>query len=79
MKAIEFQTLVNNGEIKIPKQYDINNETVKVIVLYDGARSLKNYDKNNLISAFSHAKEMEPFKKIEDSILWQKESRNEWE
>jgi hypothetical protein len=38
-----------------------------------------NYDKEKLLSAFKDARNPEIFKNIEDSVLWQKEIRDEWE
>jgi hypothetical protein len=38
-----------------------------------------NFDKRKLLSAFEQARNPEIFKKIEDSVSWQKELRDEWE
>lgn len=79
MKAIEFQTFVNKGSIKIPNQYDINNENVKVIILYEESKRMQNYEKEKLLSTISRVNELGVFAKIENSVLWQKQLRDEWE
>ena len=38
-----------------------------------------NFNKIKLLNAFEKARNPEIFKNIEDSVLWQKELRDEWE
>ena len=42
MEAIEFETNINDGIIKIPKEYYIKTkESIKVIVLYENSEKIE--------------------------------------
>ncbi len=80
MKTIEFETLVENMKIEIPAKYHLkDNEKVKVIVLYNDFKEKGNYDKKSLSSEFKRAQDLGIFKNIENSVVWQKDIRSEWE
>ncbi|MEN8122782.1 MAG: hypothetical protein ABFS35_20745 [Bacteroidota bacterium] len=78
MQAIEFNSFISEGVIKIPfddKRY--NNRKVKVIMLFTEENG--NYDKQDLLFAFENAQKLNIFSKIENSVEWQKQLRDEWE
>ncbi|MEA2042783.1 MAG: hypothetical protein U9N85_09560 [Bacteroidota bacterium] len=78
MQALEFQTYISNGMIKIPKNCKIyNNRKVKVIMLLPDEKG--NYDKQKLLSAFENAHKLNVFSEITKPVEWQKQLRNEWE
>ena len=80
MQALEFQTYISNGIIKIPIDYryrDYNNKKVKIIMLLP--EETGNYDKQELLSAFKSAQKLNPFSDIKNSVEWQKQIRDEWE
>ncbi len=77
MKALEFQTYVKNGVIKIPDNYPLyNNRKVKVIMLLQEEVS---NDKEELLEAFREIQKLDVFSEINDTVEWQKQLRNEWE
>ncbi len=78
MQALEFQTYVTNGMIKIPFDYSAyNNKKVKIIMMLPEEKG--NYDKQKLLFAFKYAQNLNVFSEIENSTEWQKQLRNEWE
>jgi hypothetical protein len=80
MQAIEFETYISNNFIQIPLSYkQLNNIKAKVSIQFENEIQEGNYDKQNLLTAFKKAKIFGTFKEINDSVLWQKEIRNEWE
>ena len=79
MQAIEFNSYVSNGLVKIPYEYgNYNNQKVKIIMLYTEQKH-GNYDKKEFLSAIENAQELNAFSKIKNSVEWQKKIRNEWE
>ena len=77
MKAIEFQTMIENGIIKMPFQHkDYANSYAKVIVLIDESDAKSG--KKALLDAFLKLQEKDIFKRIDDPVKWQKQLRNEW-
>lgn len=80
MQAIEFETIVNHRAIQIPMQYQLtDNARVKVILLYGEPETKGNYNKQLLLLAFTNARQKGVFRKINDSVTWQKQLRDEWE
>jgi len=80
MKAVEFETFISKGTIKVPEYYQkINNIKVKVILLFSENKLMGNYKKNKLLNAFDKAKKKNVFKNISDSRTWQKKLRDKWE
>lgn len=78
MKAIEFQTKIENGIIKMPFQYsDYANSYVRVIVLTPESEAKTG--KKALLNAFFKLQEKDIFKRITNPVKWQKQLRNEWE
>lgn len=80
MEAVEFDTFISKGTIKVPEYYKkINNIKAKVILLFPENKLIGNYNKNKLLNAFKKAKEKDIFKNISDSRIWQRQLRDEWE
>jgi len=80
MQAIEFETYVNHRAIHIPSQYQlIDNAKVKVILLYSEPEKKGNYNKQLLLLAFEKAQQKGVFINISNSVIWQKQLRDEWE
>ena len=76
MQAIEINTQVKNGMLKIPFQGDGNN--VKVIIMWENKYE-NNYDLKGLTHLIGELKKVKAFDKISNPVEWQKEIRNEWE
>lgn len=79
MQAIEFQTYISNGTIKIPKDYSRYNNKKAKIIMFVSDDDTGNYNKQKLVSAFEEARELNIFSEIENTVEWQKQVRNEWE
>ena len=80
MQAIEFNTFISQGIIKLPVDYShFFNKNVKIIILIPENEPKTNYNKDKLFSAFHKAQELNIFKDIKNSRQWQKQLRNEWE
>lgn len=78
MKAVEFNSYISEGLIKIPLDYSLyNNRKVKIIMLFPEEE--RNYDKEELLSAFENARKLNVFSKVDNSTEWQKKIRDEWE
>lgn len=78
MQAIEFNSFISGGMIKIPFDNKLyNNRKVKIIMLFTDENG--NYDKQDLLLAFENAQKLNVFSKIENSVEWQKQLRDEWE
>ena len=76
MQAIEINTLVKNGMLKIP--FHGNGNSVKVIIMWDN-KDENNYDFKGLMLLINELKKIKAFDKISNPVKWQKEIRNEWE
>ena len=60
MKAVEFNSYISEGLIKIPLDYSLyNNRKVKIIMLFPEEE--RNYDKEELLSAFENARKLNVF------------------
>ena len=82
MRAIEFETKIQNGLIVLPQKYNnFNAKRTRIIVLIadDNDYSLMLQKKERLRLAFKKLQEVNPFKDIIDAVEWQKQLRNEWE
>lgn len=79
MKALEFETKISNGIIRIPEKYkQWANALVRIILLKETDVVEKETKKENLKMLFKKIQQKNIFKKINDPIQWQKELRNEW-
>jgi len=80
MKAIEFETTIRDGLIRVPSNYkNMKNTQAKVTVVFNENHETENYDKKLLLKMFSKANKSGIFNEIVDSVSWQKHQRNEWE
>ncbi len=80
MQAIEFETLIGQETIPIPMQYKyLAHRKAKIIILFQEEQIKPNYDKNALLFAFTKAKKQNSFSKINNSLNWQKQLRDDWE
>ena len=70
MQAIEFETFVSGGSIKIPSNYqNLDNIKAKVILLFPIEISNSNFNKEKLQNAFKKAQSKIVFKSITNSIM----------
>ena len=80
MQAIEFETFVSGGLIKIPSNFrSFDNIKAKVILLFPFETYKSNFNKEKLQNVFKKAQAKKVFKSMADSIRWQKQLRDEWE
>lgn len=82
MKAIEFETKIQNGLIVLPQKYNnFNAKRTRIIVLVSDEDDYSSIlqQKERLRLAFRKLQEVNPFKNIIDSVEWQKKIRDEWE
>lgn len=80
MNAIEFETYITQNIIHIPMNFSqLNNRKAKITVHIDNHNQQGNYDTDSLLLAFDKVKNMNVFKEIDNSVLWQQDIRNEWE
>lgn len=79
MKAIEFQTIIENGIIKIPFKYNVlANAKVRIIILTEEPENTGVQKKENLKKIFLKMQEQDIFRKIDNPVKWQKDLRDEW-
>jgi hypothetical protein len=80
MKAIEFVTKIKHRAIQIPNKFKYpENVKAKVIILIPDPDDQGNYNKQNLMIAFTDAAKKGVFQNISDSVAWQKQMRDDWE
>ncbi len=80
MKAVEFETKIQNGIIKIPVQYEeFINKYAKIILISKDDELDSIESKNKIKLLLDQIIEKQPFSSIEDPVEWQKKLRNEWE
>jgi hypothetical protein len=79
MKAIEFETTIQDGVIRIPDP-TLSDQPVRVIVLWEeNSEPKRNYDPVKLDEALKKVVELNPFRDIEDPVEWQRRIRDEWD
>jgi hypothetical protein len=80
MKAIEFNTVIKEGLIHIPKIYqDLSETNARVIVMYEDSTGISDFDKDSFRLTINKARDLGLFRDITDSVDWQKKLRDEWE
>jgi len=81
MRAIEFETKIQNGLIVLPQRYnDFSAKRTRVIVLVaDDDDLLVLQKKERLRLAFKKLQKVNPFRNIIDAVEWQKQIRDEWD
>lgn len=81
MYAIEFDTKITNGFIKIPSEYRelADLEKVRLVIMYDISKDLDIREQHidNSTIDFSQYK-IKSLKKINDAVEWQNKIREEW-
>jgi hypothetical protein len=78
MQAIEFDTYIKHNVIQLPLQFQfLENSQAKVIVLYPDALIKGNYNKQALLLSFAKAQQKNVFKNISNSVIWEKQVRDE--
>lgn len=79
MKALETILKVQNGEIHVPiADPNMENTSVKVIVMWEEAVSKPEEKKERLLALQAKAKKSGLFSDIIDPVQWQKQLRDEW-
>lgn len=79
MKTKEFKARIKNGVIRIPKKYsEFENAEVKITLVDENDNLDKEKRKKERIELMKKIQEVNPFKKIEDPVKWQRELRNDW-
>ena len=80
MHALEFEALISNGIIKIPRNMpQLENIKARLVLLYPAEVPDMKTDKKQLIAAFQQLEDKNVFRNIPDSVGWQKRLRDEWE
>jgi hypothetical protein len=81
MNAVEFSTIIEQGTIHLPKQYEqYSNASARVILLIDSnSESLATSQEERLRRVFGKMKNVPMFRHIDNPVFWQKEVRDEWE
>ena len=79
MDAVEFSGKIEDGVIRLPKEYKhYGNTYARVIVLVDKPADMLT-KKEKLLKALQGMKKVDMFSSIDDPISWQKKQRNEWD
>jgi hypothetical protein len=79
MDALEFSTKIEDGIIRLPRQFEAyENAFVRIIILSDKPKMLSK-QKERLKKAFKGMEGIAAFQTIENPVKWQKKLRNEWE
>ncbi|GAA4458590.1 hypothetical protein GCM10023189_31090 [Nibrella saemangeumensis] len=83
MKALEFETTIENGKITLPETMsNLDKSQVRVIVLWEEmevSERGQNYDPVAVEGALRSLHEINLFESVPDPIAWQKQLRNEWD
>ena len=79
MQALEFSGKIEQGMIRLPKQYEgYENSYVRIIVLVEAKPQILP-KKERMRLAFQKMEKANMFSRIENPTLWIKQLRNEWE
>ncbi len=74
---MEFVTIVKSGVITIPEEYDfLNDKKVKVSIVSEEVYSR---NKESMKLALNEVINLDPFKKIENPVDWQRSIRDDWQ
>lgn len=78
MKALEFQTKIQNGVIQVPADILENeDQEVKVILLWEEKMPV-GHAREKIENIFKRLAQHKVFGDIGDPIEWQKSMRDEW-
>lgn len=79
MEALEFTTQIEEGIIRLPKEFEkYSNMLVRIIIITEKPLSLLS-KKERLRDVMLKMGERNIFSKIANGVEWQKEIRNEWD
>ena len=79
MNSVEFTTKIEQGVIRLPKEFEeYENAVAHVTVTLETPEDAKT-KKERLFKVLKKAQEANLFQDIEDPVQWQKELRDEWE
>lgn len=79
MEALEFSTKIEDGIIRLPKQFEeYENTVVRIIILAEKPRNFSN-KKEKLRAVLKKMQSVDIFRSISNPVEWQKKLRNEWE
>jgi hypothetical protein len=78
MNALEFSTKIEQGLIRLPKQFEsYQNAYVRIIVLVEPEPPMT--QRERLLRIFKQMQQVKMFESIENPLIWQKKLRDEWE
>jgi hypothetical protein len=78
MNALEFSTQIEQGMIRLPKQFEkYQNAFVRIIVLVEPEPPRT--QRERLLRVFEKMNSLKMFESIENPLTWQKKRRDEWE
>jgi hypothetical protein len=76
MEALEFSAQIEEGVIRLPKEFErYSNTFVRIIILTETLSQLSP-KKEKLKDVLLRMADMNVFSQIEDAVEWQKEQRN---
>lgn len=79
MNALEFSGKIEQGIIRLPKQYEAYDNTyARIIILVEQPPQLLE-KKEKLRLIFKKMEQIRMFSNINDPVEWQKQIRNEWD
>lgn len=79
MNALEFTVRIEQGIIRLPKQYyEYENAQVRIIMLVETPQNQLS-QREKLLITFNKMKQQRMFQSIENPTIWQKQLRDEWE
>jgi hypothetical protein len=80
MNALEFSTQIEQGMIRLPKQFEkYQNAFVRIIVLVEPEPEPPRTQRERLLRVFEKMHHLKMFESIENPLTWQKKLRDEWE
>ena len=77
MQAIEFETDIQNGVVKIPEEYGyLKNRHARIVVLYENTTEETNISADQTCLDFASVKA--PSLTAHDGVKYQRNLRDEW-
>lgn len=79
MEALEFSTKIEQGTIRLPKEFEeYDNAFVRIIILSEKPPKFPT-KKEKLRAALKKMQDADVFRGISNPVEWQKRLRNEWD
>ena len=79
MNSLEFTTKIEQGVIRLPKEFEeYDNAVAHVTVTLETPEETK-AKKDKLFAVFEKMQKANLFREIEDPVEWQRKLRDEWE